>query len=35
MNAKNQILGFVLGTIAGLVSCAIWSYIQFATGLFR
>ncbi len=35
MDVKNLAYGFVSGIIAGLISCAAWSYIQFATGLFR
>lgn len=35
MDVKNLAYGFVLSFIAGLISCAAWSYIQYAAGLFR
>ena len=35
MVRKNLAVGFVSNVIAGLISCAIWNYIQYAMGLFR
>ena len=35
MDTRYIAISIVIGFVAGLASCASWSYIQYVTGLFR